>query len=165
MRWSTHALVGAAAGSVVASTVDSDFLILMTLGGLFGVLPDVDMVAGGLSREVHRSPATHSLLGASIFTALWVSFLLVIQALTGQESIVVIPMFSSSLTVFLASFLHAAADTVSVSGCRALYPLSKRKFKGPVKYDDWAANSAVSLVASGAILLSTTLDLSAMLSF
>jgi len=133
----------------------------MLIGGLFGVLPDIDIVASGLSRTAHRSPATHSLLGAATLTVFWTVFYMGASIFLGSEHALPIPLSVSSMTVFSSAFLHAAADTASFSGCRALYPLSRRKFKGPVRYDDWAANSAMSLVALGVILASGSVDLSA----
>ncbi len=163
MRWSTHALIGAAAGSVIASASGSGFIPLMLIGGLFGVLPDIDIVASGLSRTAHRSPATHSLFGAAALTAVWVVVYLGASIFMWSEHAVPVSLSLSSMTVFSSAFLHAAADTASFSGCRALYPFSRRKFRGPVRYDDWAANSAMSLLALAVILVSGSVDLSATL--
>lgn len=164
MRRSTHALVGAAAGSVIASASGSDFISLMLIGGLFGVLPDIDILVGGVSRSAHRSPATHSLLGAAALTVVWVIIYLGASTILGPEHAVPVPLSAGSATAFSSAFLHAAADTASLSGCKALYPLSRRRFRGPVRYDDWAANSAISLVALAVILASGAVDLSAALS-
>lgn len=164
MRWSTHALIGAAVGSVLGSASGSDIVKFMVIGSLFGVLPDIDIVLSGLSRDAHRSPATHSIFGAIMLTVVWVVFYLGAQAIGGPESTIGVPLIVSSATVFLSAFLHAVADTISVSGCRALYPLSSRRFRGPVRYDDWAANAALSMIAAGVVLVSLASDLSGLMS-
>jgi len=159
VRWSTHAAVGAAAGSLIGSVSGSDLPTLVVIGVVFGVAPDVDIVLGRLSRGAHRSPVTHSVLGALLFSVAWAVFCSGCRA-AGLEMAPGTPLVVSSATVFLSSFLHAASDTVSVSGCRALYPFSNRKFRGPVRYDDWAANAALTVIAVGVLFVTATTDLS-----
>lgn len=162
MRWSTHALIGAATGSTVAFVSGSEAAPLMAIGGVFGVLPDVDLVLSGISKNVHRSTATHSLLGASLITSAWLMAHFCLGTLFGPGWSSALPLDVSSLTVFASAFLHAASDAASLMGCRALYPLSRRRFRGPVRYDDWAANAALAVVAVGVILM-TNADLSGLL--
>lgn len=160
MRWSTHALIGAAAGSVISSASGSDVATLVVLGGAFGILPDIDMLFSGLSRAAHRSPVTHSVLGAALFVMAWVLLCLLTERIGGIGQMTEVPLAASSATVFSSVFLHAAADTASVSGCRALYPFSSKRFRGPVRYDDWAANTAMMVVALGIVLAAAAVDLS-----
>jgi len=138
-------------------------MMLVAIGCLFGVLPDIDIIVSGLSRTAHRSPVTHSLLGAFLFTISWVAFYIGGDAVLAAGFSMGVPLSASSVTVFFAAFLHAVADTVSFSGCKALYPLSSRKFRGPVRYDDWAANTALMVVAIGVMLTAANTDLTGLL--
>ncbi len=127
------------------------------------MVPDVDILLSGISKTAHRSAATHSFLGAAMITVLWITLSLGLDSLGAQAYLPSVPLVVSSATVFLAALLHAAADALSTSGCRMLFPFSRRRFRGPVKYDDWAVNLSLALVAAGAIMISSAFDLGALL--
>jgi len=126
-------------------------LELILVGGLFGVLPDFDVMLTPLWPRAHRSAGSHSLLAAVCMAATW--YVVALMALSqlglfeGQDFVV-----ASSVTAFAAAFLHAAEDSLTKQGCRLLFPLSRRRVRGPVRYDDPVTNAALSVLALAAIL-------------
>jgi len=154
LKRTTHLLTNVAVGSLVSLLFRQDSISLMAIGAAFGILPDIDILFSGFGKRIHRSPATHSLLASSIMALAW----LLLIGPTGQvldpNPFAGIPSLPSTAIAFLASFLHSAEDSLSVYGCRLFYPVSSRVFKGPVRYDDWAANGVLSFVAVAAIVAS-----------
>lgn len=162
MKRTTHMLSGVAIGALVASLLGEEPLGLMLLGGLFGTVPDLDMVVARMGLDVHRSPASHSLLAAVLLSVGWA----VALASAGDvldEAGAGIPLWPSAAVVLLSVFLHAAEDSVTRAGCRLLFPLSRRVFRGPVRYDDVVANASLSALALLVLLISLTNDLSKLL--
>ena len=150
-RRTTHLLSGMAAGAAVSALAGAGHLEMILVGGLFGVLPDFDVMLTPLWPRAHRSAGSHSLLAAVCMAATW--YVVALMALSkfglfdGQDFVV-----ASSVTAFTASFLHAAEDSLTKQGCRLLFPLSRRRLRGPVRYDDPVTNAALSLMALVAIL-------------
>jgi len=154
LKRTTHLLTGVAVGSIVSFLSRQDALGLMAIGAAFGVLPDIDILLSGFGKRVHRSSATHSLLASGIMALAWLFLIVSAGRFLDPNPFSAMPLFSSTMVAFLASFLHSAEDSLSVYGCRLFYPLSRRVFRGPVRYDDWAANGLLSFVAVVAIVAS-----------
>jgi len=152
-------LSGVAAGAVVTSLFGLESFDLYVVGAFFGILPDFDVLLSGFGRGVHRSPASHSLIASVAATAIWVLLLFAIKDMSSLQILCRAPISSSALTAFCASSLHVLEDSFTRQGCRALYPLSRRSFRGPVRYDDKAANAVLSLVALAMILVALQVDL------
>ncbi len=137
----------------------------MVLGGFFGIFPDFDIIFSGLGRRVHRSAASHSLLASSIFALAWAVLLMTVSGMPHLSWLDAIPLVPSTVVVFLASFVHTLEDSLTFQGCRLFYPLSLRKYKGGVRYDDVAANAILTVIAVGVTLLFIQIDLSSLLPF
>jgi len=150
MKRVTHMALGAAAGVLVSFAAGQPPLFLAVVGGLFGVVPDLDLLFSGLGKNVHRSPATHSLLASVLFACAWAIAVFSENRLFGTEHLDAVPLWISSLAVFVSAFLHAASDSATIHGCILMFPLTRRRFRGPVRYDDVAANSLL-LVLSVAV--------------
>lgn len=159
MRRVTHMLSGVAAGAVVTSLFGLESFDLYFVGAFFGILPDFDILFSGFGRSVHRSPASHSLIASLAATAIWVLLLCAIRDVSSLQMLCRIPISASALAAFCASFLHVLEDSLTRQGCRALYPFSRRTFRGPVRYDDIAANAALNVVALAGILVALKMDL------
>jgi len=162
MRQATHILTGAAVGALFASLFDLETLDFMILGGVFGTVPDLDVLFSGFGRRVHRSAATHSIAASVGFALAWIPILAATDQLIASSPLDSFELAPSSLVVFLSTFLHAVEDSATVYGCRTLYPVSMKVYRGIVKYDDWAANTALFIIAAAVILLCLEIDLSVM---
>ncbi len=140
-----------AVGAIVSFLAGTGYLEMILVGGLFGVLPDFDVALTPLWTRAHRSVASHSLMAAVCAAAAWYVIVAVVLSefdfFEDQDSVM-----ASSVTVLLATFLHAAEDSLTKQGCRLLFPLSRRRFRGPVRYDDLATNASLSVLALAAIL-------------
>jgi len=154
LKRTTHLLTGVAIGSLVSLLFRQDTISLMAIGAAFGVLPDIDILLSGFGKRIHRSPATHSLLASSIMALVWLLLVVPMGQVLNPNPFSGVPLLPSTAIAFLASFLHSAEDSLSVYGCRLFYPVSRRVFRGPVRYDDWAANGVLSFVAVAAIVAS-----------
>jgi membrane-bound metal-dependent hydrolase YbcI (DUF457 family) len=152
MKRTTHALTGMAIGAVLSEVSGSDWLQLVAIGAAAGLIPDIDVLLAPLSRRAHRSIWTHSLFASVLLSGIW--FAVVLTALRGTG----LPFAgdgaatASIATVFFASFAHAGEDSATIQGCRLLYPLTRRRFSGPFRYDDIVTNWLIS-IASLAVLL------------
>ena len=138
--------------------VPCDPYLLIAVGAFFGILPDFDLLLSPLFRGAHRSAGSHSLLASAVASASWV-VLLVFVAPVLDSSLVADgdTVASTTVVAFLSMFVHAAEDSLSIGGCRLFYPLSKRRFRGPVRYDDIVANSVLMAAAVAVILASSGL--------
>lgn len=134
--------------------VKHDFIGLMAAGAVFGVLPDIDILFSGFGKGVHRSPATHSLLASAIMSLAFLSLITVVDGNLDPNPFSELSLAPMVAVAFLASFLHSGEDSLTSYGCRLFYPFSRRVFRGPVRYDDWAANGILSLIAIAAMLAS-----------
>ena len=153
MKRTTHALSGAAIGAAVSVVAGEDYLSLVAIGAVAGVVPDIDALIPLLSRRIHRSAATHSALAATILSVAWMIALSGLSRMTTLGLPGTGYLLSSGFVVFASAFGHAAEDSLTVAGCRLLYPFSRRRWKGPVKYDDPVANTALSAAAAVVLLL------------
>jgi membrane-bound metal-dependent hydrolase YbcI (DUF457 family) len=154
----THLLSGAAVGAAVSVAVPCDPYLLIAVGALFGIAPDFDLLLSPLFRGAHRSAGSHSLLASFVASASWAVVLVFVApaldpSLAADEN----TLASTTAVVFLSMFVHAAEDSLSIGGCRLFYPLSKRRFRGPVRYDDIATNSVLMAIAVAVILASSGL--------
>lgn len=147
MKRITHLALGAATGVLVSSLTHQSTFDLAVIGGIFGVAPDLDLLFAGFGKRVHRSPATHSLLAGLAFVCAWNLVVLSEGPLTGTAYLSATPVWVSSSVVFASVFGHALSDSATVYGCRLMFPLTSRVFKGPVRYDDPAANALLLLLA------------------
>lgn len=151
MKYHTHLIIGATAGILIASYTGQSVLLYAIIGGVAGVMPDMDIYADKAHIAAHRGAWSHSLLASVIASILTFIPLYYLK----------FPTYSSlwtSLTVFSAFFLHAIADTMTYSGTYLLYPLSKRKYKGFVRYDNPVANAGLILLCLAALILLTHLS-------
>ncbi|UCE91753.1 MAG: metal-dependent hydrolase [Methanobacteriota archaeon] len=153
MKRITHALSGAAVGASVSLVTGEHTLSLAAIGAVAGVVPDVDAAIPLLSRRIHRSAATHSVLAAAMLALAWVVVLSGLSHLVPQVQPETEYVLSSGLAVFASAFVHAVEDSLTVAGSRLFYPFSRRRWRGPVKYDDPIANAALSAAAAVALVL------------
>lgn len=131
------------------------FVELVMVGGFFGILPDFDLMLSPLWRGAHRSVASHSLLASFLAAGGWFVVLRLVIEPWGLMDATGL-LLPSILVAFSASFAHAAEDSLTRQGCVLLYPLSRRRLRGPVRYDDVATNTLISLCAVLALLLSAS---------
>lgn len=147
----THLLSGMAVGALASLLLGEGALELVVVGGLFGILPDLDLVLSPLWPRVHRSAWSHSLLASVLMAlALYLAMRLLLMPEGLIESGVLLEL--SAITAFAAAFLHAAEDSLTLHGCRLLYPISRRRWRGPVRYDDLVSNAMLSIVAAAVVL-------------
>ena len=137
----------------MSSLTGADPYALMVIGAFFSIVPDFDILLSGLSRRVHRSPATHSLLAAVLLAVAWW------MVTTNVALLSSVPSVPSASVVFLSVFLHAVEDAATFQGCRFLYPVSRRLYKGVVRYDDRAANAVLIVLAAAVTLVALRADL------
>ena len=129
-----------------------DAVTLVAVGCVAGVAPDYDLLLARISRRAHRSAASHSLLAAAALSCCWAAALLILKHEYLSSVLDGSYVVSSALVVFMAAFAHAAEDSLTVAGCALFYPISKRRWTGPVRYDDFVANAILSAVAVLALL-------------
>ncbi len=152
MKRTTHALTGMAIGAALSEATGGNWLQLVPIGAAAGLIPDIDVLLAPLSKKAHRSIWTHSLFASVLLSGIWCVVLL--TALPG----IGLPFDNNGVaaasiaTVFFASFAHAGEDSITIQGCRLLYPITRRRFAGPFRYDDIVANSLIS-IASMVVLL------------
>jgi membrane-bound metal-dependent hydrolase YbcI (DUF457 family) len=152
MKRTTHILSGVASGVAISVMTGEDLLTLGAVAAIAGIAPDFDLLFAAVSRRIHRSPASHSLLAAVLMALAWLSALSVLMHWTGSERIDAGFILASTLAVFLSAFLHAAEDSLTLAGCALFYPLSRRRWSGPVRYDDVVANALLSSAAALVII-------------
>jgi len=139
VKYHTHLIIGATAGILIASYTGQSILLYAIIGGVAGVLPDIDIYADKAHIAAHRGAWSHSLLASVIAAILTFIPLYYLR----------FPTYSclwTSFTVFSAFFLHAIADTMTYSGTYLLYPLSKRRYRGFVRYDNIFINGFLIIV-------------------
>jgi membrane-bound metal-dependent hydrolase YbcI (DUF457 family) len=141
-----------AVGALASLMIREGVLELMVIGGFFGILPDFDLLFSHIWNRAHRSVGSHSLIAAGMMALAWylvVRFIVEPQGFVELGSL----LMPSAVVAFAASFLHAAEDSMTKQGCRLLYPVSRRRFRGPVRYDDLATNSILYLAATVVIIV------------
>jgi membrane-bound metal-dependent hydrolase YbcI (DUF457 family) len=147
----THLVSGIAAGAAISAFAGGGDIEFLLVGGLFGILPDFDIALTPLWARAHRSAGSHSLLAAACMAAAWYIIVRTLVSDLGlfdtAEGVV-----ASAATAFAAAFVHAAEDALTKQGCLLLYPLSRRRFRGPVRYDDLVANTALTFLAFAVIV-------------
>lgn len=153
MKRITHALSGAAVGASISFVTGEDPFSLVAVGAVAGVLPDVDALIPLLSRRIHRTPATHSVSAAAMLALAWTMLISAISHLEWTANPDTVYVLSTGLVVFVSAFVHAAEDSLTVAGCRLFYPFSRRRWRGPVKYDDPVANAALSAIAAVVLVM------------
>ena len=127
---------------------------LVAIGAFFGLVPDLDLLLSPLIRGAHRCAGSHSFLAAVWMSCAWaVSLLMVAPKLGIFEAVDTTTLLVTTTVVFASVFIHAIEDSFSRGGCRLFYPLSRKRIRGPVRYDDIATNSAITVVAAAVILV------------
>ncbi len=154
MKRATHALTGMAIGAVLSEVIGGDWLQLVITGAAAGLIPDIDVLLAPLSRKVHRSIWTHSLFASALLSGIWCAVVLMVLRGTGLPFDNDAVAAASIATVFLASFAHAVEDSLTIQGCRLLYPITKRRFAGPFRYGDIITNWIISIVSLVVLLAS-----------
>ena len=137
MKYSTHFIVGLTAGLLFARYLGGGYILMGLAGALFGVLPDSDIALSRLHIAEHRGAYSHS-LGSSV--------ILGIAAGLSAFYIFDMEIRTSALMAILAfasSFLHVLVDSMTYSGTYMLWPITRRRFRGWVRYDSITANLAV----------------------
>lgn len=143
----THLLSGAAVGALLSFLTGEDLFALVAVGSVAGIAPDFDLLLAPMARGIHRSAASHSLLAAVVLSSSWAAVLVLLMSEADAPMLDGGFVLASSLVVFLSVFLHAAEDSLTIAGCTLLYPVSRRRWKGPVRYDDFLVNTAISASA------------------
>jgi membrane-bound metal-dependent hydrolase YbcI (DUF457 family) len=147
----THLLSGMAVGALASFILGEASPELVAVGGLFGILPDLDIALSSVWPGAHRSAGSHSLMAAMLMALAWYSVVVLILNPAGVLTAGSVGAASAAVA-FVAAFVHAMEDSLTRHGCRLLYPLSRRRWRGPVRYDDIASNAALSLIAVLALL-------------
>ena len=123
---------------------------LMLAGGIFGILPDMDIFI-----RKHRNGFTHSL-----FTSILVFLAIIFLSIFKYEGI-----FSNfftwdcALVASLAVLSHTLADSLTAWGVPLYYPFSKRKhvhfplIGGRLRYDNAFANKAIEVSAISLLVI------------
>lgn len=123
MTGHSHAIIGASAGVVVAHLVGGDPLAGALLGGVAGLLPDIDSTSSTLGRHVprlvhvflrHRGP-THTIAFCAALAA--GTYGLQSWLVGGQ------PASLLTLAVLAGALSHLAADICTDEGLHPLRPL------------------------------------------
>lgn len=117
---------------------------LIILGGIFGILPDIDLFI-----RKHRNKFTHSILASIIIFLIF--FLLSII----KPDILISNFFTwdSALVAAAAVLSHNLADSLTSWGVPLYYPISKRQhvhfpiIGGRLRYDNLFANSIIEISA------------------
>jgi inner membrane protein len=150
----SHFLVGGAAGVAVAHTIGDSILAGGIVGGLAGLLPDVDHPHSAVGRLLprwwhrltpgHRGP-THSLVWC---LALALAAHLAGAALSGEPTG---PLLA--LAVLAGSLSHVLADGLTVAGVPLWWPFRRRRavFLGAMAFRtrSWAEALVVLGVVAG----------------
>jgi inner membrane protein len=150
----SHFLVGGAAGVAVAHTIGDSILAGGIVGGLAGLLPDVDHPHSAVGRLLprwwhrltpgHRGP-THSLVWC---LALALAAHLAGAALSGEP---IGPLLA--LAVLAGSLSHVLADGLTVAGVPLWWPFRRRRtvFLGALAFPtrSWAEALVVLGVVAG----------------
>ncbi len=118
MKYHTHLIIGATAGIVVAANTGQVIPLFAIIGGVAGVLPDMDIYADKAGIAEHRGAWSHSLLASLIAGVLAFAPLYYFNYPIGFD-------IWASVAVFSAFFLHAFADTLTFSGTYLPYHISK----------------------------------------
>ena len=142
-----------AVGALASSVLGDAQLPLFAIGAFFGILPDFDLVLSPIWPRAHRSAGSHSLIAAAAIAAAWYAALVFVLEPYGVL-VLGSAAEASAAVAFGAAFLHAAEDSLTHQGCRLMYPLSRRRWRGPVRYDDIASNAILSLASITIIWLS-----------
>lgn len=145
MRKATHLLIGITIGVIIACYTKNLNVYYPVFGGLFGILPDFDVFLNKLGIAKHRGAYSHS-LGSSFVISL-IFFLLSIFFTSWKIDFI----FYLTITVFLATFMHSLLDSLTFGGTILFYPISKKRFGGRIKYDDFIINSLLILLCVVAI--------------
>ncbi|MCJ7562536.1 MAG: metal-dependent hydrolase [Thermoplasmata archaeon] len=159
MKRFTHLISGIAVGSATASLSGGEPISLIVLGGFFGIFPDFVLIFSGLSRRVHRSAASHSLLASVLFALAWAVLLISVSGTSQMSWLDTIPLLPSTVVVFMASFVHTLEDSLTFQGCKLFYPLSRRRYKGVVRFDDVVVNAILIVIGIGVTLFFLQMDL------
>lgn len=128
MKWNTHAVVGANAVwlTVLVGRVDSTALLLMAVGALAGLLPDID--AGGSGAKIHHMGKGSLKMFRGVFEhrgffhSVLVVFLLLLISLFIFFSFD--PLLPLIITTGYAS--HLLIDGFNFKGTRYLFPMRKK---------------------------------------
>ncbi|MDH4123332.1 MAG: metal-dependent hydrolase [Thermoplasmata archaeon] len=143
MKLRTHLAIGAGVSSLLASFLISNmdsFTALVFFAAVASLLPDIDSLFSPLFQNAHRSPLSHSLVGSVLLSSLIVAATIVIEqiaqvSLTGTDYLVI-------LSVCLASCIsHPLLDSLTIKGVVLLWPFSRRRYRGSVRYDNVIVNS------------------------
>jgi inner membrane protein len=150
----SHFLVGGAAGVAVAHTVGDSLVAGGIVGGLAGLLPDIDhphaAVGRLLPRWWHRLTPGHRGPTHSLAWCLAVALLahLAVAALDGGP-----PRPLLALAVLAGSLSHVLADGLTVAGVPLWWPLRRRRavFLGALAFRtrSWAEVLVVLGVVAG----------------
>ena len=144
MKRVTHIIAGLCLATAVALCMDPSIPRAIAAGFL-GSLVNYIIDAIG-HRGPRRTPATHSILGASLLS------LALLSPLIALYIIFSIPALSLGLVlgVWVAALSHILFDSLTASGTYPLYPWIRKRFRlARARYDDPVANV---LVAGASIL-------------
>ena len=126
---------------------------LMLIGGIFGILPDIDIFI-----KKHRNGFTHSLF-TSILVFLTIIFLSIIKYDTIFSNFFT---WDCALVASIAVFSHNLSDSLTAWGVPLYYPFSKRKhvhflfIGGRLRYDNACANKAIEISSISLLIIVVT---------
>lgn len=118
-------------GAIVSVIVSENTLLFAALGSVLGALPDIDIHFEKAGLAKHRGVWSHSLLSSILLAVTFVGAWHVFPDH--------IPFWAWAVA-FSATWIHTAADSLTVSGTYMFYPLSKKRFYGPARYNSILAN-------------------------
>ena len=126
-------------GILVAVLFAQDVVLFAMLGAVLGTVPDLDIHFEKTGVMKHRGIWSHSLLSSLLMSGF---------CLVSWYYYPYIVPFWTWLVVFAATWMHTAADSLTRSGTYLFYPLSKKRFRGPVRYDSLLANGLLITVCA-----------------
>lgn len=127
-------------------THEADKAVLLgVLGGISAVIPDLDVIFALTEEKAHRSPLSHSFGSSLVITA---AMMIVCVAVAESSEFIfadwmLAPIFAA---LFLSAFSHPATDSLTRAGTSLLWPISSRRYRGTLKYNDLVANSSLSIL-------------------
>ena len=148
----THLLTGAAIGAGASFILDGE-LLLPIIGMIAAMLPDLDVLPSRLYRRAHRSPWSHSIGASAVCCVAWVFVSITVLPGMGFQPAKASFIVASGMVIFISVFVHAVEDAMTRHGCILLFPLSRRRFRGPFAYDDVVANATLSAASVACTLL------------
>lgn len=134
MRKITHLMVGGIIGIIFSHIFSTNYYLFGLVGAFYGLLPDYDIYLQKMGVMMHRSVISHSFISSIIYSLSPILFSYFIEKNISYY------YFLLSVNAFFAILSHNIMDSLTRGGVKLLYPISKRKIKGPFKSNDALPN-------------------------